>query len=421
MQKPDGAARETTNDDDEITIQRANGSGNDGKYKNNEGCAIKSTCETENVIIVHEKHRSGSTSAAESAINNKLSEEKETNLAIEMLDTVLEGEEESDSVETEINSRRESTQSINRKDANVPVIALTRDFSYESSPKASPTEAKNLEIIDPEYIRSEIETVIDDVLECARASVAEIELARLNEIQSDDDDENVFKNRKFLTHLSDLILKSNQQTSPSRLNVQSKTLGRKQSSDAKKERNLKHSKSVPDFKILSDSAEEKAFHDDTRVDYTLSDDGVSESNNDVNESAEPSEFVPPPAPVFSAELFGKVATLKRKEQQEEADKNIIQDDDGDTKSLEDEPVDKENFRDKLEKLLAAPPSRLSLIAPIPLPRMSLAKNPSKDNHEQHPSTGDVITPLPISATMLRQRQLFDEVLKKFAKNENEYS
>lgn len=404
-------------DDEIIIVEKANGSaGNNREHKTNEGAAIKSTCETENVIIVHENHHRSSTSAVESFINNKLSVESETNLAIEMLDTVLEAEDEGDSTETEINSRRDSSQSINCKDVNVPVMMLARKLSDEKLPVNTPTETINLEIIDFEYIRSEIEAEIDEILKHAQTSVE----GRLNEAQSDesDNDENVFKNRKFLTRLSNLIsTKSSQQTSPRRtLNVQSKTLERK----AETSPGLKHSKSAPDFKLILDSndAKEKSFHDDTSVEYILSDD-------EGESIVEPQSSIPPP-PIFSTELFERVATLKRREklennqEEEKVEKqNPIKDEDEDTESLEDESVNKENFRDKLEKLLSVPPTRLSLIAPIPLPRTSLIKQVD-DEDERQPSLREITsTPAPFSASMLKQRELFDEVLRKIKRNDKD--
>lgn len=378
----------TQNDVDEITIEKAN---DVGEYRSNEGAAIKSTCETENVIIVHESHRSSAeTSATENDINNKLSTANEADLAIEMLDTVLEAEDEDEDSET--NSRRVSGRSVKSSgEMNVTVITPT------PADVETPNESKNLEIIDPEHIRSEIAAEIDDILERAQASVAQIELGEARRIQSDDD-ENVFKNRKFLTRLSDLIsTKSNQQALP---DVQSKTLERRKEATP----SLKHSKSVPNFKLIS---------------YQERDTSAADALSDDNETSK----APPPAPVFSAELFEKVATLRKKKMPEEEDDEVEHENalkDEDEKSLEDQPVNKDDFRDKLEKLLSVPPSRLSLIAPTPLPRSSLINKSARD--EQQPLPRDTSTPAPVTATMLKQRELFDEVLKKLKKsNDEEYS
>jgi hypothetical protein len=364
------------------------------------------------MIIVHENHHSENTSAEESFINNKLSVESEINLAIEMLDTVLEAEDKSDSIGTEINSRRNSSQSINCKDVNVPVMVLSREISDEKSPANTPTETINLQIIDPEYILSEIEIEIDEILRIAEESVE----SRLNKLLSekDDDDENIFKNRKFLTRLGDLISsKSNQPTSTSR----KETFERKSETSL----GLKLSKSAPDFKLILNSieAKEKNFNDDTSVAYILSDDEIDNEGENI---VEPTSSIPPP-PVFSAELFERVATLKRREKVEDKHEEKVEKEnsieDEDTKSLEDESVNKENFRDKLEKLLRAPPTRLSLIAPIPLPRTSLIKM-IDDVDEQQPSPRETATtPAPISTTMQKQRELFDEVLRKIKKNDND--
>lgn len=408
-QTADEATREAaTNNVDEITIEKVNGYGNERKSQSNEGAPIKGTCETgaENVIIVHEENRSKSTAAVDCVINNKLEVENEANLAIQMLDIVLEAEDEGDS----ISSRRVSGQSITAKDADVPVITLSDEVNTEKSHRNRlPPLA-----IDCEIDWKEIENEIDEILERALTSVAEFEAKKSTEIQSVDD-ENVFKNQKFLTHLNDLISKSNQQTSPS-VNVQSKTLDR--SSDARQSTNLKHSKSAPDFNLILKLSEatNSSFKDDTSIHYNLSDE---EDENDVGAATAP---IPPP-PVFSAELFEKVATLKRKDKKEEETVierekprvEVVAATEDESVSHEGDSTDKENFRDKLEKLLRAPPTRLSLIAPVPLPRTSLARN---DNHEQHALPSEQYTPAPVSATMLRQRELFDEVLRKLQPGEN---
>lgn len=333
------------------------------------------------MIIVHENHRSSAeASAPESVINNKLSANSEADLAIEMLDTVLEAEDE-DSLGTQIDSRRDSMRSV-QSVLDTVIIPL----------RAIPTnETRNLVIIDPEHIRNEIGAEIDDILERA---VAQIELNEANQVQSDDD-ENVFKNRKFLTRLSDLISKSNQQAAPV---VQSKTLERRKEAVP----SLKHSISAPDLKLPE--GDENGFDDDGSVAYTLS----------GNDEAE----VPQQAPIFRAELFEKVATLRKKEKKTDGEEheNPLKDDD--SKSLDDEPVNKEDFRDKLEKLLSVPPSRL--IAPTPLPRSNLIDKSVKD--EQQPLPRDTSTPAQVTATMLKQRELFDEVLKKLKRNDDiEYS
>lgn len=369
---------------------------------------MKGTCETEaeNVIIVHEENRSRSTAAVDSVINNKLGAENDANLAIQMLDFVLEAEDEGDS----ISSRRVSGQSITTRDADVSAITRSGEVYTETSPrKPLPVLA-----IDCEVAWKEIESEIDDILERARASVAEIEMRKSTEIQSVHD-ENVFKNQTFLTHLSDLISKSNQRATPS-VNVQSKTLDRRSDARQTTATTLKHSKSAPDFNLILKMAEatNSSFKDDTSVHYTLSDE---------EEEEEATAAPIPPPPVFSAELFEKVATLKRKDktddetviEREKPRVEVVAAKEEFSLSLEADPSDRENFRDKLEKLLRVPPTRLSLIAPVPLPRTSLAKN---DNHEQEDAPREQYTPAPVSATMKRQRELFDEVLKKLQPSEN---
>lgn len=404
---PDEATGEaTTNSVDEITIEKVNGYGNERKSQSNEGAAMKGTCETEaeNVIIVHEENRSKSTAALDSVINNKLGAENEANLAIQMLDFVLEAEDEGES----ISSRRDSGQSITTKDADVSVITRSEEVYTENSPRNRLPPI----VIDCEVAWKEIENEIDDILERARASVAEIESRKSTEIQSVHD-ENVFKNQTFLIHLNDLISKSNQRASSS-VNAQSKTLGRSSDGRQTMATTLKHSKSAPDFNLILEQAEaaNSSFKDDTSVHYVLS-----------GEEDEATAAPIPPPPVFSAELYEKVATLKRKDKKDEETVierekprvEVVAAKEEFSLSLEGDPADKENFRDKLEKLLRVPPTRLSLIAPVPLPRTSLAQN---DNREQEASPREQYTPVPVSVTMKRQRELFDEVLKKLQPKEN---
>lgn len=375
----------------------------EGGPKNNETVAVKSTCETENVIIVHENLHSRSASGEESAINNKLSVENEASLAIEMLDTVLEAEEENNSVKSESYSQKVSSQSIKCEEANVPVITLAPDARSEKSP----TVLGELEIIDREAVKTEIV----EILRRAAEQVEEIREAQARETQSEDE-ASVFSNRKFLIRLNSLISKSNQLTSKA---VQSKTLERKpESTNAE---SLKHSKSAPSFKLMMEEANNKSFHDDTSVDYAQSDD-----EDEVGRS-----FVIPPPPAFSAELFEKVASLKRRRMSEDAEEDKSKPlvvtttpaEDEDVKSLsQDESVNKEDFRDKLEKLLGAPPTRLNLIAPTPQPRVSLMNNEAKHSDDKQ-SPRETTTPLPISGTMRKQRALFDEVLKTIKRGEEE--
>lgn len=328
----------------------------------------------------------------------------ETNLAIEMLDTVLEAEEESDSVEIEIHSQYSPTTQLNIE--IFPVVQSKQEVFAQGSPNSSLNETKNLELIDSDTLY-QLKFEIENIIKQAQATVAEIEKKQLNESPSDnDEDENAFKNKKFLTHLNDLIAKSNQQTLTP-MQKQSKTLERKR--DDESEPNMKHSKSAPNLKLLINLSEfkDKSSEDEANIYHML--DGEDE----------PVVVIPPPPPVFSAELFEKIATLKHKKREAEIEEEAEQENNEETSSVEEEPVNKENFRDKLEKLLRAPPTRSSLVAPIPMPRTSLIENQtngSYDNREQQTSCKDPDKPAYTSATLLRQRKLFDEVLKKIQKN-----
>jgi len=413
------------------------------------GNVIKDTCE--NVIIVHETHSSsGSSTATESFINNKLNADNEPHLAaIEMLDTVLEEAEEDEDysssdepLEIGINSRRTSSQSIKRNgDAmNVPVILLTRADCEDTS--SVMTETKNLDIIDPEVVRREILLEIDEILDEAQARIVKMGQLNVNFNEAEgevsinsgsEDDENVFRNQKFLTRLSDLISKSNQQTSQNQLNAQTKAAAAVDVDGTKAQ--LKPSKSVPNLNSIFAPLERdtKSFNDDTSVNYILGGD------EEEDEGGSSRSAIIPPAPVFSAELFQKVASLRRKNNQQEAaeededsilkvtgekshfmDAAAADDDDGESQDG-DEPVNKNSIRDKLEKLLSAPPTRLSAIPPLPQPRTSILKLDSNEievEEDSSPRTASDITPAPVSATMKKQRELFDKVLRKLKHNDD---
>ncbi|CRK95797.1 CLUMA_CG009254, isoform A [Clunio marinus] len=206
------------NSNNVITIIESNiGLDCDGRHKNNEGIAVKSTCETEDVIIVQEKYNTNSTSGISNGmINNKINVENEANLVIEMLDTVLEAEdEENDFTETETNDRRDSSQSINTKNCfSSQTVLTTKVFELISPEEVSSNNTTKFEIFDLNVDKSDIENEINDIIKQAMATVAEIQEQRqFNEVQTDiedDTDENVFRNQKFLAHLNDLISKSNQ-------------------------------------------------------------------------------------------------------------------------------------------------------------------------------------------------------------------
>lgn len=335
-----------------------------GNYGNVDISAGKCAARNEDVtIVVQEKLRSSSISTTESAI--------------EMLDTVINAEECSTS-------------------STIPEMELTQEFCEEQSPEGSDILSKNLKH-DYECFRQEVQDVIDEILDHARATVVEMEFLRLNSAQADEND-NVFRNQTFLAHLSDLISKPNPQTASSQ--DRSKTL------PSSKPR-LKPSKSVPTFEMLLNLPDfnETSFSDDTNVEYTL--------NND-------NEKVIPPPPVFQAELFEKVAALKRSQEVITIAQYEPQDEERRNSLESDKSVDKENFRDKLERLLSAPPNKLSPRAPTPLPRTSLIQSLSKrsdeDQEQQPKDSGQVHASGTISATMKKQRELFEEVLKKINKD-----
>lgn len=326
--------------------------------------AVISSVNCDDVAVVGEKQRSTSISTLESAI--------------EMLDTV-------------INAEEISTSSI-RSD-----IEIIQDFQKQTS-ELSLNRSKSLED-GYEWFRQDLQDLVEDILIEAQAAVDEIEFIKRSSTKTVEDD-NVFKNRSFLAHLNELVSKSGQTSAQD----QSKSL------EGVHKNSLTNSKSNPDLQSLMSTPEvsRTAFKDDTQVVYELE------------------QPIPPP-PIFHAELFEKVATLKRTQKKNLTDTpsiSVAQEsvrEEEKTNSPEIvEPISKENFRDKLEKLLSVAPTRLSLVAPTPLPRTSLNKDISKPSGEasEKPSRQVHVPAQPISATMMKHREMFDEVLKKLKQNED---
>lgn len=369
-----------------------------GNNRYDEIVTIKSNCDSENVIIIHENHANSRMTEDENAFYYIRSDDNETHLAIDMLDTILETEEENKSTASEINSQTNSSSSIKCETENVPVTQLTREHVDEIFMENKPNEKKNMNPVDPMRLRLDIEWQIDEILTRARESVDAM-------IQSDDencDDENIFKNRKFLSHLSILMSKSNQSNE---LIVQ--TLDRKPAT-----RTLKTSASAPDLKSMDSIDNEKQLN-------------CEEEPQSIPQA--------PPLPLaFNTELFKKISTMKRKaEEKAEHDENLSELNSEHDDSLDIEPLSKERLREKLEKILRVSPTRPSTKHPIPASRRNVinkkapevrAADNNNNGEKQHPLPRDAsITPIPISATMIKQRELFNEVLKKIKRNDNENS
>lgn len=339
---------------------------------------IKNTCGIEeNVIIVHENNLA---SVEESFINNehekdvKNENDEEANIVIELLDTVLKAADE----------MANSSQSINDNVVEKIEVAETEHYNdYEGEVRNHNhfvNENESIKIMENrmnDINRDEIESEIDEILQEAILSIAEIE--KVNETQTST--ENVFQNHDFLSHLNNLISKSAS-------NNVSKTIGRRKPSTSSM-RVLRHSKSVPDFKATSDV---------NQIEYNFNDDNVDSRETDV--------AIPLPPPLPTASPIFTIHPWKKKIE----DENLVirRDVVGKIDDVDDDEEEviknRGNIRDKLEKLLQSAPSRFSLNAtPIPLPR-------TKFNDESIPTAE--VSETPINSTMKqKQKLLFSEVLK----------
>jgi hypothetical protein len=353
---------------------------NDVNHKSNEGVVSSTTVGEENVIIVHENHNRNIYVAP--TINDRTSEENETHLAIGILDTVLENEENDDSSCSDIEhieKSRHSIKSCTEDSTNALVIP--------HNSIATLLRGENLRIIDPEVIRSEIQAEIDEILERAQDIVVNRdEHNNNNNNNNDEDDENVFQNKKFLTHLSDLI--SNQSSMSA---LQSQTLQRTKKSDGEKNP-LKHSNSAPNLKDVEKKINEENLKNDDVKFFPV---------------------IPPIQPRYNNELLEKFATLREREVLNEKDM------DNESTASSEDSVNKDDFRERLEQLLSKPPDRSSVLRPVPMPRISINFDKSTERDEEGEAISRNIPPItPISATLMRQKAIFDEVLRKIKKNED---
>lgn len=321
-------------------------------------------------ITVHNINSLGQGDSAETP-DLKLStvtEESETNSAIEMLDTVLEGEGETDSANSEMNSEKSSIKS-----------------------QISQSSVETIETV--VFIREDMEAEVDEILLLAQAAVNKIRAKSLTKTDQKEF-ESVFENTEFLDRLNYLISKSN-----SRLNNRPKATNRttKTLHENKNPKTLGKSKSVPDLQHLLEPLP------------SLSD----SKNEEVNDSK-----IPRPPPVFSEELLRKAATLKtvkteRKVNEEEVEEEEVEE--------EEIALGKTDIREKLEKMLILQAQRPMSTAPIPMPRKNKTSETAPENgtssEPQHvkPEISNILAdPL---RTM--QRDLFNEVLKKIKKQDSD--
>jgi len=344
--------------------------------------------------VIHIPLKSEAPSTSKEHTNHHKHDNHDCQLAIQILDTVLEDEEES-----EYSKRLSKFLDASLEDINENQIEIQQKVNEKL-----PTILPKLKIIDTD----DIQLQINEILEQA----SEIAYEKLNSNQSPIiDDENVFQNEKFLTHLSDLIMsnKSAQET---------QTLHRKKKDLLEENKTeLKHSSSAPDLQELLRQNEPKLVVV-TPYEDKFKKEGVEDPNKlNVPKVKLFSQTLTPP--LINKELFAKFDEIQKRK----AEAGIPVQPEIDTESSEDESIDKEEFKGKLEKLLSQPPARSSFIRPVPLPRTSIQKTEEVQKKieafDPTPMKRRVEPPAtPMSATMQKQRQMFDEVLKNIKKDES---
>ncbi|KAG5678089.1 hypothetical protein PVAND_007791 [Polypedilum vanderplanki] len=336
---------------------------NDEIHKSNDDVMIVSTCEYGNAAtIAHENEKQQQSMRI--VINNKLNVDNETHLAIEILDTVLEEEEASDN--------KKLTSLINE------IVPDEKSTLPKLSLKV---------VIDS----SDVQLEIDEILERAVEIVT-------RQLEQKTAKETVFQNEKFLTHLSDLISsKSNQNE------IQSQTLYRNKKKEETEKTDLaqlRHSSSAPNLNEIFRSSTNNAEKDKKVL-----------KNDDESKMEKKSQLVMSPTSDRNTELLEKFAAIKRR-------KKILMKIPSDTESSEDEGMNKAELREKLEKLLSAPPSRPSSMRPKPVALPRIRAKFEDENPQPAPRRIFKIPTTPQSANMQVHRQMFNEVLRNIKKDEN---
>lgn len=358
--------------------------------------------EQEDPKIIHIPLRSEIPSTSKEHTNHhKHHDNHDCQLAIQILDTVLEDEEES-----EYSKRLSKFLDSSLEDITAYQVEVLHKVE-EKPPLCLP----KLKIIDTDDIQCQIDEILDQASQIASEKLAEVQ-------SPVDDDENVFQNEKFLTHLSDLIMSNKSAQDTQTLHRKKKDL--KEENKTERE-GMKHSSSAPDLKDLLRQIKER--NEPKLVVVTPYEDKFKKENSeDPNKLSVPrikvySQTLTPP--VINKELFAKFDEIQKRK----AESGIPKQQESDSESSEDESVDKAEFKEKLEKLLSQPPARMSLIRPIPMPRTSLLKTDEVQRKieafDPTPLKRRVETPAtPMTAAMQKQKQMFDEVLKNIKKDES---
>lgn len=291
-------------------------------------------------------------------------DESETNSAIKMLDNVLEGETETDSVN--------SDKSI-------------EDDSYESETSRSSFERN--ETVDE--LRADMLLEIEEIFNIAHIEV--IERIKMRSVEKTDSNEyeSVFNNTTFLNRLNYLIAQSSPHSGRnSKLINQTKTMESSKSLHVKQlSPTLSQSKSEPDLQHL------------LKPKFSLVNEEIKEA--DVSDKISKQPRAPP---LFSEELLKKVSTIKSNEIKKEPE---LQNDEKITTEKT------EDFREKLEKLLQSKTLKQGSTTPIPTPRITISKDTISDSAYMNVKKE--------STDPLRnvQRELFVEVLKNIKKKDDD--
>lgn len=287
------------------------------------------------------------TSQIDNSLSNQSSEANES-LAIEMLDNILENEE--------YDSDKESYQTIN----------IGKTPSIESQIVVSEVVINSIDVMQQ----------IDEILEHAKKLVLEKELPTHSVKEQN---ENIFQNENFLTHLSGIILSN-------RNAIESQTLHRKNGKNTKKT-GIKRTESAPNLQEMKSS--------------------LVEHKKKIGKNFQS---------IHNTELLEKFAEMKKKKMENFS---------AESESSEEEPIDKDQFREKLEMLLSNPPTRFSHGRPA-----SFTKFISYNNNNRQPKSKIFLEkPTPVrkikdiqltqttifNATLQGQKLIFDEVLKNIRK------
>lgn len=340
-------------------------------------------------------------------LDQESSDEKETTMALEMLDTVLKAEDEEEDIRQKLAenvtniTRQNSTQSIQSIAKKLSIVAVVHHEDLDRHLPVAESSKKSeltLKIVDPETIRKEVGEQIDFVLAQAMKDVEEQkELESLEKLKNLGDP-------KFLTHLSQLMA-AKTQTFPKPKADKVPTSPQLPANPFV--RNLKHSKSTPNFAFVRQQSDENGLM--------------------INLEDKDDKSIIPKPPPFIEELMRQIIMKPQlREQNNEVEKKLAEPIIPDNPKLSEnlnsqevllvsEEVEEENKRatikEKLEIILSQPPMRYSFIKPKVIPRTI----------EENAESAPIVKPIELEKTdsteglntVKKQKILFNDVLKSF--------